>query len=643
MNQNKGVTLIIYKEAYHQEYKKYIEGSSQKIIAVDVDENPHLQELSSNTRYKIIEDYLTESDLLQIQKEAVTFARTWYKVHGQDLTTCEGISLGQVMEYQTVILLIEIFKSASLVKKIVAIDKPDKVLLVDDGSLAARVIIHWLSAKGIFMEVINPSLGNRLKKFMLQIKHQMVIVTEFGKAVLKRVIRVIYQRRRKNIEAKLKGNDYRYNILIHKAPRTGYLVDKLKENKLNRLLVVYGSSREKIMNRDENIVFIDYLQYIDRQMKKRLCWIKQDLQRRWLALGENIDLKNQLTYLGQPFWEIVEEKLRYFFEHDFIELARITLLSKKILSQEKVDIIISTYDVYGPEKVMAMVANSKGKPTLSIQHGHQGGRLYYPYTILPTSKKIAVWGKAVMDWYRTQGLSPEKVSATGEPTFDSLVNKEIVLHPEIIRRHLRVKKGRKIIVFASTPKSTISALSPFWLRLRLFEELLQAKQQLSDVELIIKLHPRENEDLIDLLIKKSGVKGVKVIKKFDTYGLLNICDILITYNSSMASEAILLRKPVINLTSVIKINYSPWVEEGAAIAADTVEKLVAAIKDILEDSEVGDQLEKGRKRFIARYLTGCDGKATQRMINLIMEMCHGGRNRIKKPVEVSRLAEKLEC
>jgi len=70
-------------------------------------------------------------------------------------------------------------------------------------------------------------------------------------------------------------------------------------------------------------------------------------------------------------------------------------------------------------------------------------------------------------------------------------------------------------------------------------------------KLIIKSHPRDDVKWILNYISDSEVKNVILDKNTPTEELLPYCEALITTNSTLMLDAMILKKPVINLNLII--------------------------------------------------------------------------------------------
>jgi len=147
--------------------------------------------------------------------------------------------------------------------------------------------------------------------------------------------------------------------------------------------------------------------------------------------------------------------------------------------------------------------------------------------------------------------------------------------------------------------------------------ILRASKEITDIILVIKQHPAEGEECTRLLkemIKEYQSDAIITPKDSDTYELLSICDLHITRTSTTAREAVAMNKPVIIFNISGDDDGVEYAKEGVALGIYSSEKLKDAIINLLEDDSV---LCKNRSRYIEKYLYRIDGKATERVVNLL--------------------------
>ena len=99
-----------------------------------------------------------------------------------------------------------------------------------------------------------------------------------------------------------------------------------------------------------------------------------------------------------------------------------------------------------------------------------------------------------------------------------------------------------------------------------------------------------------------------------------LLDILMTRSSTVGLEAMLFDKPVITFNPIGTLNSNPYAGTDAVIKVYKKEHLAPAIKDALYNKEIQRKLAEARHRFVYEYAYLQDGKASQRIVNLIKQM-----------------------
>jgi glycosyltransferase involved in cell wall biosynthesis len=208
----------------------------------------------------------------------------------------------------------------------------------------------------------------------------------------------------------------------------------------------------------------------------------------------------------------------------------------------------------------------------------------------------------------------DQVIVTGLPRYDILSRAhEVYSKKEFLKRY-DLNAGDRIIHW-STQCHVLSkeenALN--------IKAIFGAINSLAGVSLVIKQHPAEPERYTRELmeqIERYGINAVITPKDSDTYEQLFVCDLTITRHSTTAMEAIALGKPVIILNLSGNPDPVEYVQEGVARGIYDSDDLQAAIEQLLTDDR---DLSAKRGLYIEKYLNKIDGKATERVIKIIME------------------------
>ena len=199
----------------------------------------------------------------------------------------------------------------------------------------------------------------------------------------------------------------------------------------------------------------------------------------------------------------------------------------------------------------------------------------------------------------------------GQPRYDILNKASEIYDQSKIIRDFGLDPDKKILLW-TTQTHGLS----YEENINNINSMYKAMSTITDAQLVIKLHPGEDQKA-SLYTQNKDYKPVILGRDADVHALLYACDIMITKNSTTALEAALLDKPVIILNLSNEPDRLDYVNEGIAIGVYDSESLGSAIDQALNDNHLRNQLNEGREKYIEKYLYKNDGKATERVVNLI--------------------------
>ncbi len=235
----------------------------------------------------------------------------------------------------------------------------------------------------------------------------------------------------------------------------------------------------------------------------------------------------------------------------------------------------------------------------------------YPISSYTEGLNIAVISPYARDAHLRMGAPEKNVFITGQPRFD-LIQRVKTNGREVLEK-LNIPAGKGVVVLATQP------LHSLWTeeeRKEFLETIIEGLEQLPEKQLVIKLHPAEEEEDYRALLGKTGWQVV-LCRDIDLYALLRACELLITVHSTVALEAMILGKPVITVNLTGRPDVMPYAASGAALGVYRPEDLVPAMTRALSDPETRSELARNRKKFVYEHAYKLDGRATKRVAGLI--------------------------
>jgi UDP-N-acetylglucosamine 2-epimerase len=277
----------------------------------------------------------------------------------------------------------------------------------------------------------------------------------------------------------------------------------------------------------------------------------------------------------------------------------------------KANILIIMSEGIMPNRIAVSAAKRSKIPVLLLLQLGMLGKNYECPTFL--ADKISVPGDFIKDLVLSCGVEERRIVVTGRPTYDALIHAEEKFDGTEICRKLKLDRSKKIVVYCTEnlpPKDTRN----------IFYAVCRALKSFPDVQFVTKVHPSElSMSVYEEVARDVGVEPL-ITKGADIYEVLYICDLMITGFSTTALDAMILDKCVITINFTGLKDPIPFAESGAALGVYNEEDLTAAIKQGLYDASLKERLRRDRDMFVYEQTYLKDGKATERIVDLIEQM-----------------------
>ena len=349
----------------------------------------------------------------------------------------------------------------------------------------------------------------------------------------------------------------------------------------------------------------------------------------WNDLKSDEKFKKLLEYKDIKF-DLFEDRFSHYFLTVFGIMVEYIEMAKRMIEEEKPDLILILNEYGRFERALVIAGKLKGIPVLAVQHGaiyptHEGymyaqdeisrdGSVTSPYCPIPDI--AAVYGPYHKDILTKMSAYPDdNVVVTGQPRYDILYFADKVYSKEKFFKKYKIPLDQKIVLWA-TAFTGISDSE----NIKHLKTVFETMQIVKAATLIIKPHPGEGERYTKMItdyLTKYKIDAIMTPKKSDIYEQLFVCDLMMTSSSTTAMEAIALNKPVIVLNLSGNPDVIDYVGQGIAIGVYDEKDLKPAIENLLKDDA---ELANNRERYIEMFLYKIDGKASERVVNLIVTM-----------------------
>ncbi len=349
----------------------------------------------------------------------------------------------------------------------------------------------------------------------------------------------------------------------------------------------------------------------------------------WNRLDRALSHSDVFKRSGVNLWPLMKPSFRSRLFSRLHPLGALYQEALNFLKKEKISAILFDEDVTPYNKTLATAARKLKIPSLVIQHGAPFRTV--PIALAPvTASKIAAWGPYSRELLLSWGVPDHQISLTGVPRydrFDEALNRQAEARKKVLR-DIGGKSEQKIVVLATDPfheDGRADFVGHYLSRentQRLLDTVFRALAPFNDVCLVVKLHPRDpHEAYTQERILNSGLKDrVKLLRLYSTPSLLLACDILMTPCSTVAIEAMMLRKPVITINLEGGRDLQPHAETGAAVGAKDLESLSAALHKILHDDRFRNGQIERSLNVIPKYLARPEGGASYAAARVLLEL-----------------------
>jgi len=364
------------------------------------------------------------------------------------------------------------------------------------------------------------------------------------------------------------------------------------------------------------------------------CWsmkiwkMEKDAKRafrdNWREASKNEELISVLKKAG------LEADLPYYFHNIFGWVAKSIDMAGNLLDKEKPDFILVSSEHGIIQKSIMVAGKMREIPTMALQHGtigtvHKGylswkgsisesGDIESPFCPIPD--KTAVFGPYYVDLLtKVSAYPPDTVVATGQPRYDALAEAGHIYDREKFCTRLNLDSKKKVVL-------VVTENMPIPDGTTLLRSTLEALNEFPELQVVIKPHPAEEGEWYAEVVKEENAKTVILSKGADTYEALYACDLFVGSYSTVILEAVILGKLGVTAYLAKGNDPTPYFKEVTS-RVYREEDIGPEIRKTLYDDKTRERLKQSVAKFVFEHAYKMDGKATERVTNLIQKMIEG--------------------
>jgi hypothetical protein len=354
--------------------------------------------------------------------------------------------------------------------------------------------------------------------------------------------------------------------------------------------------------RAEGLPYCGYKDFIRPDDRDAQDWGKT-LAARYHSPESGMELAESVAYLGLSYHDLLlrhgESEAAELFKcrqrHAFFQIGVLGRVIERIAP----DMVVTT-NAPRSEQAAIAAANERGIPTMSMVDLFG---LSHPLPL--DAEYVTVLSEEVaINIRKSQTVAThQRFLVTGNPAFDCAIGYRHMTGYAWRRRYLsQVPASAKALLWIDQPDQPASVDYSWRLRsemdvVRDLERLANATKQAGGY-LLIRPHPSQPRSLYDAWIRRSGHPHVVFAGALPLYPLLNASDVVATYASTVGCEAILMRRPVLQLNFECGRTALPLAELGLAHEVRHPDDLPKAVRDAFAgDVDVGRVLMRSAEIF----------------------------------------------
>lgn len=326
---------------------------------------------------------------------------------------------------------------------------------------------------------------------------------------------------------------------------------------------------------------------------------RHSLDRAFEQLSKSERFRNDLTWDGIEWLDVMEKKVKSFFKWSFGETLMLKERFKKAFHEIGPKSVFVFSDARLYESAAAASAREIGIPVF----------FYSPNPMMAldeinrynTGDDLLVGGCRMKQLIiEKQWMKPEHIFEVGDIRFDDLSEWKTNARMNGLKAEYGYQPEDKIFLLVSwytNLKFTIEEKKIFFLGVR------DAFRKNPQMKLVIKAHPNENEELLQNFVNSLGFDA-PVLKNVPLYDLLAISSGIITTASMTSLEAMMFDVPVLSMDLPGRDYdyYIPLKKGGGAIPFKDSEALSQILNRLTSDMSFEQEQRRKGRIFVKQYI-----------------------------------------
>lgn len=308
---------------------------------------------------------------------------------------------------------------------------------------------------------------------------------------------------------------------------------------------------------------------------------------------------------GIQFWPLVRPMFQTLFSDDIPLTVAHLVAAEEIIESVKPNLLLAGLCEASIDAAYTLAAGAAGTASLGLQHGTilKG----HSECIAFASDDFAVWGCAAQ-----RALDRDSHAVVGNADFEQRYRAHRQANPST--NGIDIDPTRPVCLYLGAIGWAVNDVDRY-AEEDLFAAVLDLRKALPDLQLIIRLHAGEVTELLREMARERGVDAI-IDPKASLQELLELSDVVVSQTTTAGLEAMIAGKPLIYLNIHCERDWLPYAECGAAVGVYEADQLAPAVKRVLSDATLREELARKARQLIAEQVDGLTGDSARRMADL---------------------------